>query len=360
MVTQTTKVEEIAVKGGQTRAVGANEDVSVKEALIVKVGSQSASVGGMQSIYVKGNLSVDVGSEAVVVGGALLEKVGNPVQGLTNLAVSAALAGAGALGSKLGPVGQAMTSVGTQAAGIGWSMYQAATAPGAGPNAARDAGIRGLMGAAAGFVPGGDALLGSVSGIVGKFPWEKPAAGAGGAEGGGGSGGAQGDGAGAGGPGAGIRNTVVKGAMAEAIGAANVVLTPGSIKWATSGAALVGVGASHSTKAVGVDMKVLGASFETLGSFHVKTAADTGREAKGLVSTSVSGALDYKAGGQYSLKGGATATVKVGGALTLEGSVVAFICGGSVVAASPGGVFIKAGTITISGASKQSGKTTHG
>jgi len=360
MMVQTTKVEKQGIGASQTVSVGANDDLTVKEALIQQVGSQTATVGATQSIYVKGHLTHTVGSESVVVGGALLEKVGNPVTGALNLGVNAALAGAGALGSRLGPVGQAVTTAATTAAGIGWGMYQAATAPGAGPNAARDAGIRGLIGAGAGRIPGGDALFSSLTGGGRTLPWEPTPAAGGGAEAGGGAGGGASDSAAAQGPGPGHRSEVVKGPYTEVIGGALVVATPGNIKWQTTSMCNIGVGGAHSTKALEVGVKVLGASEETLGSLHIKAKTSVGRSVKGAVSTSVGGSLKINAkGGVYSARAGSKITVQAAGALKCTGGVVVFVVGGSMVAASSGGVLVKAAIIKINGATKQSGDTTH-
>lgn len=360
MMVQTTKVEKQGIGASQTVSVGANDDLTVKEALIQQVGSQTATVGATQNIYVKGHLTHSVGSETVVVGGALLEKVGNPVTGALNLGVNAALAGAGAVGSRLGPVGQAVTTAATTAAGIGWGMYQAATAPGAGPNAARDAGIRGLIGAGAGRLPGGSAAFASLTGGGRTLPWEPAPAGGGGAEAGGGAGGGASDSAAAQGPGPGHRNEVVTGPYTELIGGALVVTTPGSITWQTTSMCNIGVGGAHSTKALEVGLKVLGASEETLGSLHIKAKASVGRSVKGAVSTSVGGSLKVNAkGGVYSAKAGSKITVQAAGALKCTGGAVVFVVGGSMVAASSGGVLVKAATIKINGATKQSGDTTH-
>lgn len=359
MMVQTGKVEEHGIGAGQTVNVGATDSLTVKEAMIAQVGSQSSTISGSQTIYVKGNFDVSVGSESVTIGGALLEKVGNPVQGALNLGVNSLLAGAGAAGQRLGPVGQAATAVATSAAGIGWGMFQAANAPGAGPNAARDAGIAGLVGVAANRIPGGDALVSSIMGGGRAFPWQSPPQGAGSAERGGGAGGEASDAAAAQGPGPGHRNEVIQGPYSEMIGGAHVVTTPGNIVWQTTGGCMITVGGAHSTKAVSVGARVLGASEETLGSLHVNAMTHIGREVKGPVTTSVAGSLKVKAGAGYSMKAGAKITVQAGGSLKCDGGVVAFVVGSSVVAASSGGVLVKAGTIKINGATKQSGDTTH-
>jgi type VI secretion system secreted protein VgrG len=360
MMVQTLKVEEQKIGASQTVTVGADDDLTVKEALLQSMASQTATVGGTQKIFVKGNLSHTVGSESVVVGAALLEKVGDPVKGALNLGVNAALAGAGALGSTLGPVGQVATTVATTAAGIGWGMYQAATAPGAGPNAARDAGIRGLIGAGADRIPGGDALFASVTGGGRTLPWESPPAGGGGAEAGGGAGGAVSNSAAAAGPGPGHRSEVVKGPYTELIGGALVVTTPGNVKWQTTSMCNIAVGGAHTTKAVSVGVKVLGASEEALGSLFIKAKTTVGRTVKGAIATTVAGSLKVNAkGGVYSAKAGSKITLDATGALKCTGGVVVFVVGSSVVAASSGGVLVKAGTIKINGATKQSGDTTH-
>jgi type VI secretion system secreted protein VgrG len=352
-------VEAERIVGSQSRTISGNETVSVGDGLHVQVGSQTASVGTMQNVYVKGNVNNKVGAETVVVGAALLEKIGNPVTGAINLAVNAGIAGVGALGEKIGGLAGKVAPLLGAAAGIGYGMYQAATAPGAGPNAARNAGIRGVMGAVAGHIPGGEALFSSVASTGVKFPWEKPPPPKGAAVAGGGAGASESDGAGAGGPGPGHRETIVKGAMAEGLGGSNIVVTPGSIKWQTSGASLIGVGASHSTKAVSCGGKTLGASFEDLGSFHITASTEAGRDVKGAVTTTISGALKSHAGGQHSIEGTSSVTLKVGGGLTLDGGTVVFGVGGTFVASSPGGILIKASTITIKKKTKQDGKAVH-
>lgn len=359
MVTQTTKVETQSIKVDQTRTVGASEDVSVKQAYINHAASQSATVGGSQNIYVKGNFSVAVDSESVLIGGALLEKVGNPVQGAINLGVSAALAGVGAVGGMLGPVGSVVGTVAATAGGTAWGAYQAANAPGAGPNAGRNAVFSSLLGTAAGFVPGGDAALATVQSFGVKMPWDDPAPPAGSAAAGGGAGGAASDSAAAAGPGPGHRDTKVGGAMSETIGGAQAVLTPGSIKWQHTGATVHAVGGSRSLKAVNVGISCMGVSSDTLGSFHITTAKDIQRTAKGAVKTSIGGSLKSSAGAHHMITADSSVKIKVGGSLTMKGSHVTFVVGSTSVSASPGGVLIKAGTITITGASKQSGETDH-
>jgi type VI secretion system secreted protein VgrG len=57
-VVQTARVETVAIGGNLSRTVGADEKVSVKEALLTEVASQTASVGTAQTIFVKGNFLV--------------------------------------------------------------------------------------------------------------------------------------------------------------------------------------------------------------------------------------------------------------------------------------------------------------
>jgi len=357
--TQTKKVEKAGVVGSQTRKVGGTETLAVTEAYRMSSASQSATVGGMQKIFVKGNYDVKVGSELVVVGGALLEKIGNPVTGLKNLGVAAALAGVGALGDKVGGLGGKVIGLAGTGAGVGWSMYQAATAPGAGPNAARDAGIRGVLGFAAGTIPGGDSLLASATSLGMQFPWEKPPEAAGAAVGGGGAGPAVADAAAAAGPGPGHRNEKVSGAMAEIIGAAHGIITPGEIKLQVTGASLFGVGASHTSSAVKAGTTVLGARSEVAGSHHLKAKVDIVRETNSSLTTKVGGAFRIKASQGVSIKTPAAFRLTVGGALTLVGSKVTFVVGESTVSSSPGGVLIKAATITFKKKTTQSGTSSH-
>ncbi|XXT15154.1 type VI secretion system tip protein TssI/VgrG [Sorangium sp. So ce429] len=358
MMVQTAKVETQSIKN-QTVTVGVNDALTIKESLIAQVGSQTSTVGSSQSIYVKGNFDASVGTESVAIGGALLEKIGDPVKGALNLGVNAALAGAAARGQRLGRTGQTATAVATAAAGIGWGMFQAESAPGAGPHAARDAGLLGLVGVAASRVPGGDALFSALAGGGRALPWQAPPQAGGPAEAGGGARGAASDAASAQGAGPGHRNEVIQGPYAEIIGGAHVVTTPGNIAWQTTGGCAITVGGAHSTKAVSVGARTLGASEETLGSLHIDTKTHIGREVKGPVTTNVAGSLKVKAGGMYSMNAGSKITVQAGGALKCDGGVVTFVVGDSVVSASSGGVLVKATTIKIDGATKQSGDTTH-
>ena len=352
MFTQTVNVEERTVKGSQTLGVGANEDVSVGEAYVIACASQSAMVGGMQQLFVKGNLTIAPASESVGVGAALLEKVGNPVTGVRNLAVSAALAVAGQRG--LG--GMALSTLG----GAAWAGFQASEHAGPGDqHAARDAAARGLLGAGMGLIPGGEAIMGSVSSFGVRMPWEDPPPPPGDQAAGGGSTGAQSDAGGAAGPGPGHRNTIVKGTCIEIIAGAYGVATPGSVTWQTSGGSVLDIAGSHNTTATSVGYNTLGTSREKLGSMHVECAGKVTRTARGSVSTKVGGGLTSSAGGMQSITAKVAIRLKVGGSLTMNGDHVVFKVGSSVVAASPGGVYIHGTNVIITDLAKQSDQAVH-
>jgi type VI secretion system secreted protein VgrG len=349
MIAQTGKNEEHGVKGSQTRSIGADEHVSVALDYLVSAASQSASVGGVQKVYVKGDLSVSVGSEAVAIGGALLEKVGNPAAGAANLAASAALAGAAALGPAMGLV--------AGAAALAKGAWDAGKEGGA--KAAAEAAGMGALGMAAGMVPGGEAVLAAVQGASAPAPWDEPKEAPGAKEGGGGAGGAGGGGGGPAGPGPGHRNTVVRGAMTEAIGALYAVTTPGPISWKTAGASTILIGGSHSTATAKAITTVAGASTETVGCLQIRSKGPIERTVKGVLSTTIAGSLNSSATGMHAIKAGAAVSVKVGGSLTLSGSHVTFQCGGSKLSSSPGGLLIEASVIRFLKPSKQAGKATH-
>ncbi|MBI4956340.1 MAG: type VI secretion system tip protein VgrG [Myxococcales bacterium] len=348
LVTQTIKNENLEITGSQTRTVGANETVSVTEAYTTEVGSQTASVGAKQSIYAQGNQYVTVGSESVIVGAACLEKVGNPVTGLKNLAVSAALAGAGQLGTAGAMLGRAATL-----AQAGYQGYQSGGLRGALGGVA-SAGL----GMAADLVPGGGALLGAVTEAC-PPPWAERPAGGGSDAAGGGAAGAS-DTTGPAGAGPGHRNNAVKGAFTELVGGRYGVVTPGSIGWTSIGASTLVIGGSHGVRANTTGQRIAGLSSDTLGALKIKTKTTITRTIKGALSTTIAGALRSSAGGKHSIKAGASLKIDVGGTLTLEGSHVSFIVGGSKVSTSPGGLLIEASTITVTGATKQSAKTGHG
>lgn len=146
-VTRVAKVEKHDIKGSKGSTVGANEDVSVKQAHVVMVASQSATVGAMQKVFVKGNLTIGVSSETVLIGAALLEKVGNPVTGALNLGASAALAGIGSrgVGGQIAAFGLGLARGGVQ--GFLQGGWQGAANAVAG----------GVLGEAAGMLPPSEA-----------------------------------------------------------------------------------------------------------------------------------------------------------------------------------------------------------
>jgi type VI secretion system secreted protein VgrG len=137
------------------------------------------------------------------------------------------------------------------------------------------------------------------------------------------------------------------------------VTTPGSITWITAGPSTILVGGSHSTLTAKASVSTAGASSETVGCMNIRSKGHIERVIKGLMSSAVAGSLKSSAAGMHSIKAGGAVTMRIGGALTLSGSHVTFECGGSKLSASPGGLLIEASTIKITGASKQTAKTTH-
>lgn len=348
MFTQTAKNESHQVGGAQTRSIGANEDVTVKEAYLSAVGSNSLSVGAVHKVFVTGHLGVNTGSESVLVGGAVVEKVGDPVKGAIQLGIAAGLQGVGSLGG--------WGQVASMAGGVIKSGVEGYMS-GGWSGALQGAGM-GVLGIGAGMLPGGDAMLATVTGAMQPPPWGEDPPPAGSAEAGGGTSGAS-DAAGAKGPGPGHRNTNVRGVMTEMIGGLHTSMTPGGMNWNTVGASTFLVGGSHSTKARKAAVKVAGASSETLGSLLIKTNGNIVRDVKGVYSTKVGGSRKVKSGAAYKLEAGVSLDIKIGGSLKVDGSRVTFIVGGSVVNVSSSGVVIDAGTIEITGPSKQSGKVGH-
>jgi type VI secretion system secreted protein VgrG len=350
MVTQTVKNEDFTVKASQVRTVGVTEAVSVTQAYLNTLGSQSATVGGMQKVFVKGDFTVDVGSESVLVGAACLEKVGNQVAALKNLGKAAALQVAGAVGVPIDAIskGVALADAGVRGDQQGGFAGAAAAVGGAAAGMGTSA--------VAGMVPGGALLLGAAGG-GGIAPWvERRLGGGPRATGGGASSGS--DAAGAQGPGPGHRNTIVTGSYMELIGGSCSATSPGTIGWTTIGPSTLLIGASHSTKAGQSGTRVLGLSTETLGSLSIKTAGDLNRGIKGLLNTTIAGSLKSTAGGNRSIKAGGAVSFKVDGSLKMTGSHVSFVCGGSKVSSSSGGVLIESSSIKINGATKQA-KVTH-
>ncbi len=349
MLTQTIGFEALSVDGSQAWTIGANETVSVANAMLWKLGSQSATVAGSQSILIKATGGTTVGSESVAIGGALLEQVGNPAAGAASFAEAAVLAGV----SEIPGVGVALSK--------GYSLGKALGEGYAG------GGVKGLLSAAgqqgvsmaAEQIPGGDALTAAADG-AGLTPWSDEAQQAhGAAEAGGGTGGPAGAGAGAAAAAPGHRKTIVDGVLSESIGAAHTVTTPGPIKWTTLGLSSFAIGGSHTTRAVKIHRVTAGISSDTAATLNIKTTLAVGRSVAGALKTTIGGSLKSTAGGKHEIKAGGPLTIQVGGSLDLEGAAVVFKVGGSIVAAHSGGVLFKSSKITVNGKTVQSGKATN-
>jgi type VI secretion system secreted protein VgrG len=348
MLTQTVGFEVLAVTGSQSWSIGGNEAISVSNAMMVDVGSQSGTVGGSQSLLIKANGSTTTGSESVAIGGALLEQVGNPATGAAAFAESAALAGV----SEIPGVGAALSK------GYGWGKALA--------EGYEHGGVKGMLNAAgqqavsevAGHVPGADAITAAAEN-AGLTPWSQPPEKEQGEkESGGGTGGMDAVAASAAQAGPGHRKTIVNGAMAESIGAAYTVVTPGSIKWTTLGASSFAVGGSHTTKAVKINRLTAGVSSDAAAALSITTKLAIGRTVTGAMKTTIGGALKSSASGKHDIKAGGPLTINVGGALKIEGGAVVFAVGGSTVAIHGGGVLFQASSITVNGKAVQSGKAT--
>lgn len=348
MLTQTVGFEALSVTGSQSWSIGGSESVSVSNAMMVDVGSQSGTVGGSQSILIKANGSTSTGSESVVVGGALLEQVGNPATGAAAFAESAALAGV----SEIPGVGAALSK------GYGWGKALAEGYEHGGMKGMMNAVKQQAVGEIAGHIPGADAIVAAADN-AGLTPWSQPEPKPEGEqEGGGGTGGLDAVAASAAQAAPGHRKTIVNGAMAETIGAAYTVVTPGSIKWTTLGASSFAVGGSHSTRAVKINRLTAGVSSDTAAAISITTKLAIGRTVTGAMKATIGGALKSNAAGKHDIKAGGPLTINVGGSLKLEGGAVVFAVGGSTVAIHGGGVLFQASSVTVNGKAVQSGKAT--
>jgi type VI secretion system secreted protein VgrG len=347
MLTQTVGFEQRTVDGSQSFTIGGNENISVHDAYVQEVGSQTASVGAVQKILVKAAAATKVSSETVAVGGALLEQVGNPVDGAKGFAQAAALAGAG----MIPVVGPALSKTAGAAIAIGKAYAEGGT------DAALEVAGQQAVGVAADFIPAGDALVAAAD-ASGLPPWsDKAKARKAAEEAGGGTGGDGGRGAAAAAAAPGHRKTIVDGAVAETIGGALSMNSPGPIKLTGVGLTSFGIGGSHSTKAVMVSQLTGGACSDTVASLDVKTSLAIGRTV-GSLSCSVGGPLDCKAGAGYDVKAGGDLTLKVGGPVVAKGGSVVFQVGGSVLAVHGGGIQIKSDSVKMVKAVKQSAKGT--
>ena len=146
--------------------------------------------------------------------------------------------------------------------------------------------------------------------------------------------------------------------MAETIGAAYTVVTPGSIKWTTLGASSFAIGGSHATRAVKINRLTAGVSSDTAATLSITTKLAIGRTVTGAMKTTIGGALKSSASGKHDINAGGPLTINVGGSLKLEGGMVVFAVGGSTVAIHGGGVLFKASSVTVNGKAVQSGKAT--
>jgi type VI secretion system secreted protein VgrG len=354
MMTQTVGNEAWDVSGAQSFAVGGSESVSVTEAYATSAASQTLSVGGSQTIRVKGDMGINTGSETVLIASALLEKIGNPIDGAVALGKAAAVAVASVAGGALLQRG----GLSETAAGL---LASTAAAAGAG---AIDQGAAGAKQAAAlaalGHVPGADAVIAAVQG-TGRAPWDPPPDkdGEGGAAPGGGAAGPGAGTAGPAGPGPGHRVTNVGGTMVELVAGAHALTTPAMQRWTTLGSSTFAVGGSHNIRAVDVSSRTMGASVDRAASLQVTAlGGHIVRAVKSAMNRSISGSLTSSAGKDHRIKAGAALKLEVGGSLSLNAGIVVFRCGGSTFAVSSGGVLLKAPNVTINGKAQQSGKAT--
>ncbi len=293
MLTQTVGFAVLSVKGSQSWSIGANETVSVANAMSVDVASQSGTVGGSQSLLIEANGSTSTGSEYVVIGGALFEQVGSPAAGAAAFAESAALAGV----SEIPVVGTALSK--------GYGLSKALS------EAYEHGGTKGMLQRWAASCQRGRGTRarrqrdrGRPIG-AGLTPWsEKAQRDQGEAEAGGGTGGSGPIAASAAQAAPGHRKTIVSGAMAESIGAAYTVTTPGSIKWTTLGPSSFAIGGSHTTHALKINRLTAGVSSDTAASVGIKTALAIGRSVLGAMKTTIGGSLKSSAAGKHDIHAG--------------------------------------------------------
>ncbi|MDI1433420.1 type VI secretion system Vgr family protein [Polyangium sorediatum] len=347
--TETRNNENAEVQGNVTSSIGADETVSVHLGWAASYGSRTVTVGATQKQTAGGSFVTQVqGREAVSVGGLLAEQVGSPVKGAANLLFSTALAGVGARG----------TAGAIVAAGLGVGRAAVEGFSAGGERGAAAAAGMGLAGMAASMVPGGEAILASVTGSSKPMPWDHGRPPEGEVAAGGGAAGVSGP-SGKAGPGPGHRATLVEGPYSEMVGGVYAVMTPGAVSWVTLGPATMLVNGSHTTETTKAGMQVAGAMNESLGSLMITSSKNIARRVKGLVQSDVSGTREASAGGAYRMTAQASLALSVGGDLTLSGGTVTFKCGGAEITASGGGVTIKAPSIRITGPSREAGKLTH-
>ena len=350
LTAQTKKNENEQIGANLTFSVGSSETISVHLAWMAGYGSRGVNVGAAQYQSAGGNFVTHVGgSEVVVVAGLVGEQVGNPVRGAANLAFSAALAGIGSRGLPGAIV----------AAGLGVGRAAAEGYMAGGQAGAERAAAQGAAGVAMSFIPGGEAIMASVTGSSKPMPWDHGRPPAGDAAPGGGASAASGGDAGPAGPGPGHRTTAVSSSYTEVVAGVYSVATPGSISWVTAGAANVLINGSHTTTAPKVGVQVAGGMAESLGSLNLGSDGVIAKKVLGLMRSTVSGALNVSAGTEYKMVAKASLTLKVTGTLEIVGDPVTFKCGASEISATSGGLKISAPSIKITGSSKQSGSLTH-
>jgi type VI secretion system secreted protein VgrG len=347
--TDTNKNLNELIGANLTENVGALDDTSVHLALLGGYGTRGLNVGALQKISVGGNMVNNIGPERVVVLGALAEQVGNPVNGVKQLAWGAAMAGVGMLGTP--------GMIGAAALGLGRGIYEGYQK--GGEAGAMRAAWMGGAGMALSFVPGGDAFTAGVLGSGWANAWDhgRPAPGPM-VPGGGGAGASGGDGA-AVGPGPGYRNMNTDSLYVEIVGARYGIATPGAISWCTLGGSGTIIGGSHTSSARTSGIKALGGMAETLGSLNITAKKAVSRKVTGAYRANVTGPLTVKPGGEYRLSSKTSMTLDVTGTLQCNGGTVTFKVGGSEISASSSGVKIKAGNIKIKGMSQQGGSLTH-
>jgi type VI secretion system secreted protein VgrG len=346
---ETRKNENAEVKADATHTIGGDETVSVHLAWLAAHGSRSISVAAMQKQTAGGSFITELGgAESVTVGGVLGERVGNPVKGAANLVFSAALAGIGSRG----------TAGAIVAAGLGIGRAAVEGYEKGGAKGAEHAAEMGLAGIAASMVPGGDAIMASVTGSAKPMPWDqgRPPEGVA-AEGGGAT--APSGASGAQGPGPGHRSTVIDGSYTEMVAGSYSILTPGAVSWVTVGPATLLVNGNHTTQAVKAGLQVAGAMNETAATLAIESATSVARKIKGVVTSDVAGARAMQAGGEYRMTAKGALKLSVGGSLGISGGTITFKCGASELVASSGGVSIHSVKIRITGSSSHSGKLTH-
>lgn len=347
LVTQTGNNERLSITGNHSETIGAEQTLGVGEALLTSVGGGlTTNVGAAQNVSVAGDFGARVGAEVVLVGGALVESAGNPVTGALNLAANAALA---VVGSK-GVVG----AVAAAGLGIGKAAIQGYVA--GGPEGARRAASGAATGVLAGLVPGGEAVMSTVTGSTQPNPWDHGLAAGGSAAAGGGAGAGASDSSAASGPGPGHRTITSSGIGLELVNNF-VVVTPGQIAWTTAGAAALVTGGSKNIKTASATFRVAGASVDSLGSRDVIASGKINRKTLVRSAITATGALKMDAGALWDFDA-PSVTFDIGGPLTI-GDLVTFKCGACTIVASRSLVAVEAPRITVTGKFKQSGGMAH-